>query len=180
MKTFSATGIILKRSNTGELDRIVTIFTKEYGKLTCIAKGSRKLTSSKLATLEPGCVAKLYFVSTHTLPILTQAQLLEDFSSLRATLTSIRKLFQILEMLDVLLVEEDPQEEVFAIALGMLSSLREEETNKTHAIRTAFSHILERLGFDARGETFIGPMRDHVEALTQRKLRAFAFLSHSN
>ena len=177
MNTFTATGLILKRSNTGELDRVVTVFTKEYGKLVCIAKGSRKLTSSKLATLEPGCLAKLYFVETKSLPILTQAQLIDDFSALKCSLVSIRKFFQVLEMLDVLLPEEDEQQEVFRIALDMISHMEEDESNKTHLVRVAFHQILELLGFDTKAASLEGSMSEQIEELTSRKLKAFAFLS---
>lgn len=177
MNTYTATGLVLKRSNTGESDRVVTIFTKEYGKLVCIAKGSRKLTSSKLATLEPGCLAKLYLVETKSLPILTQAQLIDDFSALKTSLVSIRKFFQVLEMLDVLLPEDDEQQEVFRIALNMISHMEENDSNKTHLVRSAFHQILELLGFDNKADTFEGSMSDQIEELTSRKLKAFAFLT---
>ena len=36
-------GIVLKSINFGELDRIVTLFTRKKGKINVIAKGARKV-----------------------------------------------------------------------------------------------------------------------------------------
>ncbi len=178
MKSFSATGIVLKRSNFGELDRVVTLLTKEQGKLACIAKGSRRLTSSKLAALEPGTLIKGHFVPTKGLPLLTQAQIINDFAGLKSDLTHIRNLFQILEMLDAILAEGDPQPEVFTIVLELFATLEQKKTNKTAAVRQAFTHILSVLGFSsAQAQDSKKPLRDFIEHLTQHKLKAFAFLS---
>lgn len=178
MNSFLVNGIVLKRSNIGELDRIVTLFTKEQGKLVCIAKGSRKLTSSKLAALEPGCLIKLQAVKTRSLPILTQAQIVDDFASLKSNLPGVRNLFQILEMLDAVLAEEDPQPEVFDISLHLLNRIGQKETNKTWEVRSAFTKTLALLGFAAE-DTLSTSLRDCIENLTQRKLKAFAYLSQT-
>lgn len=178
MKSFSATGIVLKRSNFGELDRVVTIFTKEQGKLVCVAKGSRRLTSSKLAALEPGTLIKGHFIPTKGLPLLTQAQIINDFAVLKSDLTAIRNLFQILEMLDAILAEGDPQPEVFAITLELFSTLGKKKTNRTAVVRQAFARILSILGFSSTNtEDTKKSLHDFIENLTQHKLKAFAFLS---
>ena len=52
-KSITTEAIVLKRRNSGEVDRLVTLITQDKGKLQCIAKGVRKMTSSKRAFLEP-------------------------------------------------------------------------------------------------------------------------------
>jgi DNA repair protein RecO (recombination protein O) len=177
MKSFSAVGIVLKRTNTGELDRVVTIFTKEYGKLVAVAKGSRKLTSSKLSALEPGCLIKAHFVKGGNLPILTQAQIVEDFSLIKSDLPQIRNMFQILEMLDSLLPEGDSQPQVFDMSMQLLSSLSEVGVNKTAVVRQTFANILSVLGFAEEKVDLTSSLHDYIESLTTRKLKAFAYLT---
>ena len=46
-RTFSTKGIVLKRVNVGETERSINLLTQEYGKMTCVAKGVRKIKSSK-------------------------------------------------------------------------------------------------------------------------------------
>lgn len=177
MKSFPATGIILKRSDIGEADRIVTIFTRECGKVTAVAKGCRKLSSSRASALEPGTFSKLYLVKTKGLSILTQTQLLNDFSAAKTDLSRMRKVFEVLEMLDSLLIEEDEQEQVFLHTLAIFEHLTQEET-KGGVVRAHLSSIIEILGFADRSEIdFTKPLRDFVEEITQKKLKAYAYLS---
>lgn len=42
-------GIILRESNMGDFDKMLTILTPGYGKISCAAKGARKPSSSMLA-----------------------------------------------------------------------------------------------------------------------------------
>ena len=41
-RTFRLEAIVLKRSDFGEADRLLTLFSREQGKLRAIAKGARK------------------------------------------------------------------------------------------------------------------------------------------
>jgi DNA repair protein RecO len=55
-KTF---GIVLKKQNFGEADRILRIFTQELGVISAIAKGVKKITSKKGGCLELFCESNL-------------------------------------------------------------------------------------------------------------------------
>jgi DNA repair protein RecO (recombination protein O) len=46
-KIYIAEGIILKRRNLGETDRILTVFSRQYGKIKILAKGVRKINSRR-------------------------------------------------------------------------------------------------------------------------------------
>jgi DNA repair protein RecO len=50
-----AQAIVLRRTNYGEADRIVTYLTNEKGKITAIAKGVRKQKSKLVAAVQPFC-----------------------------------------------------------------------------------------------------------------------------
>ncbi|HSW89747.1 MAG TPA: DNA repair protein RecO [Patescibacteria group bacterium] len=177
MRSFATTAVCLKRTDTGEADRVVTLFSREYGKLTVIAKGCRRLNSSRAASLEPGTVAKIYLVETKGMSILTQATLLNDFSCAKKDLSGMRKIMEVLEMVDSLLVEEDAQPQVFSHTLAILTHLNE-PTQSTQIVRTHLVEILKTLGFvDNVSLDFTAPIRDFVEHVTSRKLKAFAYLT---
>ncbi|MFN8450159.1 MAG: recombination protein O N-terminal domain-containing protein [Anaerolineae bacterium] len=46
-RSFRTPAIILKRFDLGEADRLLTLLTPRHGKLEVVAKGARKLTSTK-------------------------------------------------------------------------------------------------------------------------------------
>jgi len=52
MKSYKAEGIVIKRKNFGEADRILTVFTKKYGKIKVLAKGVRRITSRRGPNVE--------------------------------------------------------------------------------------------------------------------------------
>ena len=74
MRTFSSEGIILKRVDFGEADRLITIFTKNRGKITSLAKGIRRIESRRSGNVELLNKAKLSFAESRSLPILTEAE----------------------------------------------------------------------------------------------------------
>ena len=45
--TLRVEAVVLRRSDWGEADRLLTLFSRERGKLRCIAKGVRRLRSRK-------------------------------------------------------------------------------------------------------------------------------------
>jgi len=59
MATYLTTGIVIRKRNFREHDRLYTVYSREYGKLELLAKGSRKFASKLAAHLEPFAVVDL-------------------------------------------------------------------------------------------------------------------------
>lgn len=177
MRTFATEGIVLKRSNAGEADRIVTLFTRDYGKIACVAKGVRKTTSSKRSALEPGMYSKIFCAEGHGLPILTQAQIIEDFPESRKSLHTTRSLSQVLEIFDTVMVEEETQDGVFDVAVEILRTLNNSESSHRGEIIEMLKDIMGTLGFQDIDDTKFESVSEYVEFLSERKMHSFAFLT---
>lgn len=54
-------GLILKQSDYKNSDGIITVLTREYGKLSLVAKGIRKISSKNAGRLLPYCKAEFLF-----------------------------------------------------------------------------------------------------------------------
>jgi DNA repair protein RecO (recombination protein O) len=176
VKTFSTDGIVLKRWNTGEADRILTIFTRDLGKIACVAKGVRKTTSTKRSALEPGSLAKLFCAQGHGMPILTQATLVNDFARSRETLVATRSLSQVLEIVDAVTVEGEGQESIFELVLATLDELNAESVRRGKVLHHLQS-MLEELGFQSLSATKFSSISEYVEFLSDKKMRSFAYLT---
>ena len=70
-------GIILQHSDWGEADRLLTIYTRELGKVRVLAKGVRKPRSRKAGHIEPFTRTVLLLARGRDLFILTQAEMLK-------------------------------------------------------------------------------------------------------
>ncbi len=52
MPSYRTLAIVIKRRNQGESDRVLTLFSREFGRLTAIAKGARKVKSKFAGSIE--------------------------------------------------------------------------------------------------------------------------------
>lgn len=175
VKTFSTEGIVLKRMNTGEADRVVTFLTRDFGKLVGIAKGVRSLKSSRRAHLEPGSYVKIFVVNTRSLPLITQATPLENsHQSSRNSLVAVRQLSQILEVFDRLFVEGDIDQIAYLKALEVRRALFD---NQSHLImQTLLGSLLEYLGYQDYKETAHASVLEYVAEITEKRMKSFEYL----
>lgn len=61
---YQTEGIILKKSNSGEADRMLTIFTEKFGKISAVAQGVRYLKSKLRYNLEPMSRSRIGLVAS--------------------------------------------------------------------------------------------------------------------
>ena len=174
-RNFSAEGIVLKRNKVGETDRVISLLTQEYGKLVAVAKGVRKLSSSKRAFLEPGNLVKAYFIKTKSLPLLTQAKLINDCSQIRNDLVEIRKLVQFLEILEKLLVEDEMEKNLFFNILKLRQKIVDQKITNGQ-IKRELENLIEKLGYPHPRNTEFKSVLDYVSSLTNRPMRSFEYL----
>lgn len=74
-------GIILRTHKLGEVDRILTILTKEHGQIRAVAKGVRKTSSRFGARLEPFMVADLQLYEGKNLDTVSQVEQLASYGA---------------------------------------------------------------------------------------------------
>ncbi|MBP9819423.1 DNA repair protein RecO [Candidatus Woesebacteria bacterium] len=174
-RTFWVTGVVLKRYDSGERDRVVYILTKERGKIACLAKGVRRITSSRLSTLEPGNLISAFCVETKSWPILTQSKLLGNSSMLPHTLKAFRQLSEILEMLDQLFVEEEMDDHIFHL-IKQLRTMVTQPSVSTRQVRQILVQLIQALGFPHPDTQPQLTITEYVSQLTEKPLRSYQFL----
>ncbi len=177
-KNFSLNGIILKRNRVGETDRIITILTQEHGKLVAVAKGVRKISSSKRAFLEPGNLVRAYFVKTKSLPLLTQAKLINDCGQIRNNLAEIRKITQFLEVLEKLFVEDEIEDNLFHSILELRQKIVDQKISNIQ-IKKKLENLIEKLGYPHPKNTKFSSILGYVSSLTNKPMRSFEYLDTS-
>lgn len=142
----SADCVVLARKNFNEADRILTIYTKEFGKLACIAKGVRKPTSKKAGHVEPGNWCKVFIAKGKHLDLLTEAQLKKAFGTNKPTPGKTGNIFHLLELVNQLTEVNQKNSQVFSLLVEFLDKVdREDDFNLVSA---AFKiKLLSTLGF---------------------------------
>ena len=115
MKYYEITAYIVARRNVFEADKIITLFSKEMGKLSAIAKGVR-LAKAKLAgNLEPFNECRLRLVKGRNLDIIIGAQADKMYDYSRLNTDQLQILYFISEILNRLSAEHQPNTVAFEL-----------------------------------------------------------------
>lgn len=80
MKTYRSEAIVLRSIKLGESDKIITLFTKEFGIKRAVARGIRKTTSKFGARLEPFNCVDVQLYQGRSLDTITQVEIIHPFS----------------------------------------------------------------------------------------------------
>ena len=181
MSSYKTEGIIIKRTNYGEADKILTIFTKHYGKIRALAKGIRKITSKKGGNLELFNWVTLFLVTGKNLDIVTEAQVKDSFSGFRKDLRRVGVAYYFCELTDKLCPERQKNKEVFELLAQHLEALEkkfDDSNHQTNLIRSLEVKLLEELGFWPKGRSVKGfDTKSFIEGIIEKRLKSQNFLT---
>jgi DNA repair protein RecO (recombination protein O) len=114
MPVYKVEAIVLRRTNLGEADRIVTLFTREQGRLPAVAKGARKPKSRFAGRLELFTHLRALLAQGRTLDVVSQVEVIDPFAAVRADLERLGAASFLAEVTDRALPEREPQPAIFA------------------------------------------------------------------
>jgi DNA repair protein RecO (recombination protein O) len=119
--------VVLRTHKLGEADRIVTLLTRQHGKVRAVAKGVRRTGSKFGARLEPFMVADVQLYEGRSLDIVTQAESLGSYGALiTADYDSYTAASVMVETADKL-TETEGSLQQYILLVGALRSLSRRE-----------------------------------------------------
>ena len=126
-RIYRTEGIVLRQMELGEADRILTVYTPQYGKLRAMAKGIRRPASKLRGHLELFTRTKLMLARGRNLDVITGAETIEPFRGLRsenqAALDLIGGAYRIAERLDRLTEDGIENRAVWDLLVAAMSAL---------------------------------------------------------
>jgi DNA repair protein RecO (recombination protein O) len=123
MSLYNDRGIVLRTHKLGEADRIVTLLTRDHGKVRAVAKGVRKTKSRFGARLEPPCHVDLLLYEGRELDIVTQAETVDMFGALRDDFDLLARALSMLEAADHVALEREPNPQLYGMLANALRTL---------------------------------------------------------
>jgi DNA repair protein RecO (recombination protein O) len=145
-RTFRSEAVVLRHHNWGEADRILWLFTLDQGKIRAIAKGVRKPRSRKSGHLEPFTRVNLLLARGRDIPIITQADTLDAFLSLREGLLLTTYASYVVELLDRFTFEEEENRALYRLLVNTLKHLSKNEHLEI-VLRYYEIRLLDLVGF---------------------------------
>jgi DNA repair protein RecO (recombination protein O) len=129
-RTYRTEAIVIRRSDFGEADRLLTLFSAERGKVRAIGKGARKPQSRKTGHVELFMRSRFLVAEGRDLDIVTQAEMVEAYAALREDLLRATYASYAVELLDRFTVDDDPHPDIYDLlsaALGWFATLPADE-----------------------------------------------------
>ena len=108
-------GFILKKVDRRETDQLLTIYTKDFGKLEILAKAIRKISSKLKSGAEIFYLSEIEFIQGKTHKILTDAILIEKFENLKNNLNKLKIAYKVSQVLNNLVSGQEPDEKIWQL-----------------------------------------------------------------
>ncbi len=180
MKRIVTTGIVLRRVDYGEADRIVSVLTHDQGKVTLFAKGVRKPKSKLAGGIELFSVNDLTFIpGKGSMVTLVSSRLLEHFGHIIHDYDRMMYAYALLKAIDNV-TEDTAGEPYFIFMREALAGLDDDALSLDKVQLWASTRLLAILGNVPNLLTDTAGNQLQQEAMYQFSLEDMGFMAHES
>lgn len=169
MPAYNAEAIVLHRIQLGETDKIVTLLTREKGKLNAVAKGARRAGSRLSGATELFTHSQMQLAIGKSLDIISQCQVASSFPTLRGNLELLARATYLCELTDRMTEEHEPNPEVFDLLLSALYLLQRAQARPDVIVHAYELRLLAERGYLPQLEACV-----RCNGALQRRQNAFS------
>lgn len=105
--------LVIKKQATNENDQIVTLYTKDFGKITTVAKSSLKNNSIQGMHLDVLNLIECDLVEGRGWPIITGAQSIKTFSNIKNDIKTMSVAYYFTEIVDKIFFENEKDQSLW-------------------------------------------------------------------
>ena len=139
-------GFVANATDCGESDKMLTLITRRYGKLSVYARGGRKLNSKFMTASLKFSYGDYVITKTEKGCILNEANAKMTFFGLRKDIVSLALADYIAEVTADVVMPEEPEDEILDLALNGIYLLSEQK-KPPQTVKSAFeTRIASYLG----------------------------------
>ena len=120
---YKTQGIIFKKKDISEADRVFSVFTYEFGRLEIVARAIRKITSKLRSGIEIFSLSEIEFIQGKNRKTLTDTIAIEKFSNIIQNPNKLKISYQIGEVLDSFIRGQEKDEDIFILLNETLNKL---------------------------------------------------------
>ncbi|MDL2218622.1 DNA repair protein RecO [Christensenellaceae bacterium OttesenSCG-928-M15] len=139
-------GIVTRYVNYKDNDRILTIFTKECGRMDAKARGCRREKSPLLACAQPFVYGEFLLYSSKNHAAVNQCDIRESFYPLRENYWKLSAASAMLNLCQQAIQEGEPNEELFSLLYYSLSFLSYGQADPVDLTLCFLIRYFERVG----------------------------------
>jgi len=119
--------VILRAIKHGDTSKIITLYSKNNGKINCIVKGARNIKSRVLGVIEPFNHITIVFYNKQNreLQMLSKAETIKNYGAIKTDLDKLTVSYRILEMLNKSVYDKEHSHELFDLLLKTFAYIDE-------------------------------------------------------
>ena len=145
-RTYTSQGLVLKYFPYKEADLILTVLTKQHGKLQAIAKGARKPQSKFSGHVEPLTVVDIQLAKGKSIETVTQVQTYKAYPSMYSDINKLANGIYISELIDQFTPDKEVNTKLFDTGIKVLDIISTSEEPDL-SIRNFEFEVLKLSGF---------------------------------
>lgn len=150
MASLKIKGIVIAENNMGDYDKMLTILTPNFGKISCVAKGARRSQSALLAGTQLFCFGEYLMYKGTNIYHINSCETIEIFYNLRTDLDKLKYAIHINKIIQDVTEENENCYKILQLFLNTLYTISETEQNKDFILSVFKLRLLCILGFTPR------------------------------
>jgi len=141
--------IILKSFPYGDTSKIARCYTRDFGKISIIAKGVRKSKRLQSGYIEPMNYVSLLFYHSpkRQLQIFSKAEFQKIWLALKRDVKKVSYGYAVVELIDKAVTGEEPHDQLFQLLVDILQAINDRKENINLIFWYFEIHLLILLGF---------------------------------
>lgn len=140
-------GIVIKEVNIGEADKIITIFTTNYGKISASARGARRPKSKFVAGSQFLCYSDFVLFRGRDLYTVNSVEVIEPFYEIRNDIVKLTYAAHFVELISDVIQENQPSTRLLQLFLNSLYLLTKTEKSPELISRIFELRLLSIIGY---------------------------------
>lgn len=167
-RTSKIEGIVLKKRNLPTQDMIVTLFTKEVGKIQILAKGVKKISSKRLPHLQTGNILNAVIYNSERKHYLQETSLISGLSQIKKDSKKMSFVYFYFHIIDRLLPENQQELDIYKAVKHFLIDLSKSLTT-VPLLEKHLNILLKKLGYISKKGS-LDELHKTVEELINEKV----------
>ncbi|MCL5035016.1 MAG: DNA repair protein RecO [Bacteroidetes bacterium] len=141
--------VVLRAVNYRDSSKIVTLYTRRYGKMSAIAKGARNPKSKFGSLLQPLNYLQIVFYrrESRQLQYISSSEFVRYFKSLTSDMDRLSVAMALVEIVNRVMHDEEENEKIFQLLVDSLAVLDMPETSPENVFIHFGLHMAIELGF---------------------------------
>lgn len=147
MKLFKLKGIVIKEIQYKENDKIITLLTDKFGKISCFAKGAKKTNSPLMASCQLFVYSEFVLYKGTSFYHINSSEIINTFYNLRDSLDKIDYVYEITNILNTFIYENQESKDILQLYLNAIHLIANKDISNVFLLAVFKLKLLKLAGF---------------------------------